>query len=254
MEENIYSRTELLLQEQGMRQLKAAHVLVVGLGGVGGYAAEQLCRAGVGELTLIDGDTVNPTNINRQIIALRSTIGQSKAEVVRNRFLDINPECKIHILNEYIRDERMVELLQSASFDYVVDAIDTLSPKVFLLYHCMNLGLKVVSSMGSAGKLDPSQVHVADISKSSVCPLAAMVRKRLHRMGVVSGIQVVYSTEKVPAHSMVEDIGENKRTTIGTISYMPPLFGCMCASVVIRHLSQICPESQTSNYQLSCNT
>lgn len=236
MEENIYTRTELLLKEEGLARLKSAHVLVVGLGGVGGYAAEQLCRAGVGELTLVDGDSINITNVNRQIIALQSTVGCSKAEVIKKRFEDINPDCKLNVLNEFIRDDRMVELLDSTKYDYIVDAIDTLSPKVFLLYHSFQRGYPIVSSMGSAGKLDPSQVYVTDISKSHTCPLAAMVRKRLHRMGISKGIKVVFSTEKVAPHSMIEEISENKRTTIGTISYMPPIFGCFCASVVINDL------------------
>lgn len=239
MTNDIYTRTELLLQPEGLQKLRQSHVLVVGLGGVGGYAAEQLCRSGIGNLTLVDGDVVSETNINRQIIALHSTIAQPKAEVLKSRLLDINPECHLHIVNEFIRDDRMIEILESDHFDYVVDAIDTLSPKVFLLYHCVQRSLRVVSSMGSAGKMDPSQVYISDISKSSVCPLAAMVRKRLHRMGITQGIQVVYSTEKVPQYAMIEDVSQNKRTTIGTISYMPPIFGCCCASVVIRSLSQI---------------
>lgn len=228
----------MLIRPEGMERLRIAHVLVVGLGGVGGYAAEMLARAGVGHLTIVDGDEVSPTNINRQLVALQSTIGRSKAQLFGERIRDINPDCCITVVDEYIRDDRMIGLLQSQPFDYVVDAIDTLSPKVFLLYHCHRLGLRVVSSMGSAGKLDPSQVLVADLSKSHTCPLAAMVRKRLHRMGVTEGIQVVFSTEKVAPHAMVEDIGQNKRTTIGTISYLPPLFGCFCASVVINQLIQ----------------
>lgn len=230
----MFTRTQMLLQSEGLLRLQSAHVLVVGLGGVGGYAAEQLCRAGVGTLTLIDGDSINITNINRQIIALNSTIGRSKAQMLAERFADINPQCKLNVIDEYIRDERMVEILDADKYDYVIDAIDTLSPKVFLLYHCQQRGLPIVSSMGSAGKLDPEQILVSDISKSHTCPLAAMVRKRLHRMGINKGIKVVFSTEKVAPHAMVEEISENKRTTIGTISYMPPIFGCYCASVVIR--------------------
>jgi tRNA A37 threonylcarbamoyladenosine dehydratase len=228
----------MLVCPEGMERLRSAHVLVVGLGGVGGYAAEMLARAGVGHLTIVDGDVVCVTNINRQLVALHSTIGGSKSQLFGERIRDINPECKLTVVDEYIRDDRMVELLQSQPYDYVVDAIDTLSPKVFLLYHCHRLGLSVVSSMGSAGKLDPSQVCVSDLSQSHTCPLAAMVRKRLHRMGVTDGIQVVFSTEKVAQHAMVEEIGQNKRTTIGTISYLPPLFGCFCASVVINQLIQ----------------
>lgn len=229
----------MLLRPDGLQRLRQSRVLVVGLGGVGGYAAEMLARSGVGSLTLVDGDRVSETNVNRQIVALNSTIGLSKAQLFDRRIRDINPDCRLTVIDEYLRDERIVEVLRSQPFDYVVDAIDTLSPKVFLLYHCHELGLNVVSSMGSAGKLDPSQIRVSDISKSHTCPLAAMVRKRLHRMGVTKGIQVVFSTEKVASHAMVEELSENKRTTIGTVSYIPPMFGCFCASVVIRGLVEV---------------
>lgn len=233
-----YSRTELLLQGEGLSRLKAAHVLVVGLGGVGGYAAEQLCRAGVGHLTIVDGDTVSESNLNRQLIALRSTLGQPKASLFQQRFADINPDCKVTTIQAFLRDDRMVEVLEADHYDCVVDCIDTLSPKVFLLYHSHRLAIPTVSSMGSGGKKDPSQVHAADISQSHTCPLAAMVRKRLRRLGVDSGIRVVFSTEQVPPHAMREDPSDNHLTTIGTISYMPPLFGCFLAAEVIKILLQ----------------
>ena len=226
----------MLLQPEGLQQLQSANVLVAGLGGVGGYAAEMLCRAGVGQLTLIDNDEVTSTNINRQIIALQSTVGKPKTELFAKRFHDINPDCKVNPLQMFLRDELTAQILQKQRYDYVVDAIDTLSPKVFLLYEAHRLGLPVVSSMGSAGKLDPSAVRVDDISRSHTCPLAALVRKRLHRLGIQEGIKVVFSTEKVAEHSIVDDPSQNKRTTIGSISYLPPLFGCFCASVVIRDL------------------
>ena len=232
----LYSRTQQLVGSHGLQRLKEAHVLVVGLGGVGGYAAEMLCRAGVGKLTIVDGDTVAPSNINRQIIALQSTVGQSKAELFRERLHDINPDCQINAVQQFLRDQALIDLLQAERYDYVVDAIDTLSPKTFLLYHAHRLGLPVVSSMGSAGKLDPAAVHIADISKSHTCPLAAALRKRLHRLGVQDGITVVFSTEKTNPESVLEDPSQNKRTSIGTISYLPPLFGCHCASVVIRNI------------------
>ena len=226
----------MLLKTEGLEALRRSHVLVVGLGGVGGYAAEMLCRAGIGALTIVDGDVVDVTNINRQIIALQSTVGIAKSELLFRRLLDINPDCKVTAHNCFLRDDAMIQLLESTHYDYVVDAIDTLSPKTFLLYHAHRLGLPTVSSMGSAGKMDPSAVKVADISKSHTCPLAAMVRKRLHRMGVTTGIKVVFSTEKTAQHAMVEEMSQNKRTTIGTISYMPPIFGCFCAATVINSL------------------
>ena len=232
----MHTRTELLVKKEGIDKLKNAHVLVVGLGGVGGYCAEQLCRAGIGNLTIVDGDTVSVTNINRQIIATNDTVGLMKAKVVEQRLHSINPECNITTIAEFIRDDRMIEILKDKNYDYVVDAIDTLSPKVFLIYHCVQMGLKLVSSMGSAGKYDPSLVQVSDVSKSHTCPLAYLVRKRLSRLGVKTGFKVVYSSERIPEDAMIEDPSTNKRTTIGCISYMPPIFGCVCASVVIRDI------------------
>ncbi|MBP5516407.1 MAG: tRNA threonylcarbamoyladenosine dehydratase [Bacteroidales bacterium] len=232
----MFTRTQLLLKPEGLQRLKDAHVLVVGLGGVGGYTAEMLCRAGVGKLTIVDHDSVSESNINRQVIALHSTVGMPKTELFRQRFADINPDCQVRVVDQFLRDEATMELLQSDTFSYVADAIDTLSPKVFLLYHARTMNIPVVSSMGSAGKLDPLAVTVADISKSHTCPLAAVVRKRLHRMNINDGIKVVFSTEKVAEHAVVEDPSENKRTTIGTISYLPPLFGCICASVIINDI------------------
>lgn len=232
----MHTRTELLVKTEGIKKLKDAHILVVGLGGVGGYCAEQLCRAGIGNLTIVDGDTVSVTNINRQIIATNDTVGQLKAKVFEERLLSINPQCNITTIAEFIRDDRMIEILKDKNYDYVVDAIDTLSPKVFLIYHCVQLGLKLVSSMGSAGKYDPSLVQVSDVSKSHTCPLAYLVRKRLSRLGVKTGFKVVYSSERIPEDAMIEEPSTNKRTTIGCISYMPPIFGCVCASVVIRDI------------------
>ena len=232
----MHTRTELLVKTEGIKKLKDAHILVVGLGGVGGYCAEQLCRAGIGNLTIVDGDTVSVTNINRQIIATNDTVGQLKAKVFEERLHAINPQCNITTIAEFIRDDRMIEILKDKNYDYVVDAIDTLSPKVFLIYHCVQMGLKLVSSMGSAGKYDPSLVQVSDVSKSHTCPLAYLVRKRLSRLGIKTGFKVVYSSERIPEDAMIEDPSTNKRTTIGCISYMPPIFGCVCASVVIRDI------------------
>ena len=177
--------------------------------------------------------TVSPSNVNRQLIALNSTVGQPKAFLFRDRFQDINPDCEVEALQEFLRDDRMIQLLKAHPYDCVVDCIDTLAPKVFLLYHSHQLGLPVVSSMGSGGKMDPSQIKVTDISKSNTCPLAAMVRKRLHRLGVHEGIRVVFSTEKVSPDAMIQDPSTNHLTTLGTISYLPPLFGCHIAAEVI---------------------
>lgn len=229
-------RTDLLLGTERLDKLRNANVLVVGLGGVGAYAAEMLCRAGVGNLTIVDGDVVEETNRNRQLPALVSTQGKPKAEVLEQRFRDINPDVRLLVINDFLRDEKTIELLDSNKFDYVVDCIDTLSPKVFLIYHAVSRGLKVVTSMGAGGKLDPAQVRIADISKSHDCKLARVVRKRLHRLGIRKGITTVFSPEEVPDEAIRLEQSQNKNSTVGTISYMPAVFGCFVASVVIRDL------------------
>lgn len=229
-------RTRLLIGDEAIGKLEKSHVLVVGLGGVGAYAAEQICRAGVGQMTIVDGDDLHLSNINRQLPALKSTIGKPKAAVMGERLLDINPSLKLTVIQEYIRDERMKEII-SQPYDFVVDAIDTLSPKVFLIYHSLTSNHRVVSSLGSGGKMDPTRVKVADIDESYGCPLGRMLRKRLHRLGIRSGVTVVFSTEEVPENAMRPCENEaNKKTTIGTISYMPPLFGCIIASEVVRNI------------------
>lgn len=229
-------RTELLFGKEKLEKLKQANVLVVGLGGVGAYAAEQLCRAGIGKMTIVDGDVVEESNRNRQLPALVSTKGLPKAEILAQRFKDINPEIELTIVNDFIRDERTIELLKSQPFDYVVDAIDTLSPKVFLVYHALQMGLKVVSSMGAGGKTDPSKIELTDISKSYNCKLAKMMRKRLSRLGVKKGLKVVFSSEEIDENAVKLEESRNKKSTVGTISYMPPMFGCFIASAVIRDL------------------
>jgi tRNA A37 threonylcarbamoyladenosine dehydratase len=234
--ENWLSRTELLLGSEKLEKLAKSHVLVAGVGGVGGYAAEQLCRAGIGEMTLIDGDIVNETNRNRQIIALISNEGESKARLMETRLKDINPRIRVHIIPEFLKEDRFENIL-TTPFDYVVDAIDTLTPKVYLLAGAVKNNRKIVSSMGSGGRLNPEKIEIADISESHHCKFAHMVRKYLHRLDIFKGITVVYSPESVDSHAIRETNGEeNKRSIVGTISYMPPVFGCYCASVVIRDL------------------
>jgi len=234
---NWLERTELLFGPEKLQKLKNANVLVVGLGGVGAYAAEQLCRSGIGKMTIVDGDVVEQSNRNRQLPALVSTTGMPKAEILANRFRDINPDIELTVVDDFIRDDKTIELLKSQPFDYVVDAIDTLSPKVFLVYHALQLGLKVVSSMGAGGKTDPSKIELTDISKSHNCKLAKMMRKRLSRLGVKKGVQVVFSAEEIHENAVRLEEGRNKKSTVGTISYMPPLFGCYIASAVIRDLT-----------------
>jgi Dinucleotide-utilizing enzymes involved in molybdopterin and thiamine biosynthesis family 1 len=233
------TRTELILDEEKLKKLKDSNVLVVGLGGVGAFAAEMICRAGVGAMTIVDGDNIHPTNRNRQLPALKSTEGMAKAEVMGHRILDINPDIKLTVIQEYIKDDRMMEVIDKG-YDYVVDAIDTLSPKIFLIYHSLQRKLPVVSSMGAGGKFDPTKVSISDISETTDCSLARILRKRLHKLGIREGFTAVYSTELVDKRKIVATNGEqNKASIVGTISYMPAAFGIACASVVIRDLAGI---------------
>lgn len=235
-EQNWQNRTELLIGKSGIEKLAQAHVTIAGLGGVGGYAAEQLCRAGIGKLTLIDADTIHPSNRNRQLIALKSNEHKSKVQEFHLRLTSINPDINITIIKEFIEGERIKEILSSKP-DYLVDAIDTLTPKVDLLAIAHEMKIPVVSAMGAGGRVDPNQIFIDDISKSNHCKFAYIVRKYLHRKGVRDGIKVVYSTENVPNNAIVTTDGSgNKRTVVGTISYLPAIFGCMCASVVLRSL------------------
>jgi tRNA A37 threonylcarbamoyladenosine dehydratase len=234
------SRTELLLGKKSLDKLAGSHVLVVGLGGVGAYAAELICRAGIGKMTIVDGDSVDVTNRNRQLLGLIKDQGREKASVMAERLKQINPDAEINPINEFIKDDRMKEIL-AQPYDYVVDAIDTLSPKVFLAKIALENGLKLVSSMGAGGKTDPEKVMIDDIDKSYNCKLARAMRKRLHRMGITSGFKVVFSPEPVNENAVLtlNEDQENQKSIVGTISYMPAIFGCMCASIVIRDLAEI---------------
>ena len=236
--DNWCERTELMFGSSDLEKLKSANILIVGVGGVGAYAAEMLVRAGVGNITIVDADKVSLSNCNRQLVALHSTVGKSKVDVLAERLSDINPELKINKIEAFIKDEFTVELLAENNFSFIVDAIDTLAPKVFLLAEAVKRGILVVSSMGSGGKLNPAMVKIDDISKSDYCKLARMVRKRLHRLGIRKGITVVYSAEVVPPERIIETVGEqNKKSNVGTVSYMPAIFGCYIASYVIRYLT-----------------
>jgi len=228
-------RSEMLIGIENKAKINSAHVLVAGLGGVGAYATEMLCRAGIGKLTIIDGDTVQPANRNRQLLALCSNEGRPKTEVMAERLRDINPDVQLEIITEFIRDERLIEIA-GRHYDYMVDAIDTLSPKVFLLYHAMKNNQRIVSSMGAGGKLDPLQIRIDDLSKTYNCRLAYFLRKRLRRLGVTTGIKAVFSTELVDKDLVASCDEQNKKSVVGTISYLPAMFGCVCASVVIREL------------------
>jgi tRNA A37 threonylcarbamoyladenosine dehydratase len=231
------TRTELLLGKSRMEHLAQSRILIVGVGGVGGYAAELLCRAGIGNITLVDGDIINESNINRQLVATSSTIGIPKVEIMAKRLKDINPEVNVTPICEFLKDERTEELISNGKFDFIVDAIDSLSPKVFLLYFATRAQIPVVSSMGAGAKIDPSQVRIADISKTINCALAKAVRKRLRGLGVNKGIPAVFSTEFANQDAVIEVDNELcKRSTAGTVSYMPAVFGCHLASYVINNI------------------
>ena len=236
MEYNWLERTTLLLGDEKLEQLRNANVLVVGLGGVGAYAAEMIARAGVNKMTIADADTVSPTNINRQLIALHSTIGEQKAELMRKRLLDINPELELEVVNRFIKDDETDALLDSQQFDFVVDAIDTLSPKLALIKGALDRNIPLVSSMGAGAKTDPTKMEICDIAKTHHCPLAHMLRKRLHKMGIRTGFYAVFSAEPIREGAMILSEERNKKSNTGTISYMPAVFGCACASVVVRDL------------------
>lgn len=230
-------RTELLLGKEKMERLRNAHVLVVGLGGVGAYAAEMICRAGVGKMTIIDADVVQPTNINRQLPATHSVIGRPKAEVLAERFMDINPELDLKVLPVYLKDEAIPELLDGARFDFIVDAIDTVAPKCYLIYHALRRGIRIVSSMGAGAKKDITQIRFADLWETYHCGLSKAVRKRLQKMGMKRKLPVVFSTEQADADAVLLVEGEaNKKSTAGTVSYMPAVFGCYLAEYVIRKI------------------
>lgn len=236
MTDNWLERTTLLLGEEKLELLKRANVLVVGLGGVGAYAAEMIARAGVGRMTIADADTVSATNINRQLIALHSTIGRQKSDLMAERLRDINPNIQLTVVNRFIKDDETDSLLDSDRFDYIVDAIDTLSPKLALIKGALDRGIPLVSSMGAGAKTDPTKMEICDISRTHHCPLAHMLRKRLHKIGIRKGFHAVFSPESVREGAMILCEEQNKKSNTGTISYIPALFGIGCASVVIRSL------------------
>lgn len=229
-------RAALLFKEEGLNKLKNSNVLVVGLGGVGSFAAEFLVRAGVGQLTIVDGDTVDITNINRQLPALHSTIGEPKVKIVGDRLMDINPELNLIRIEEFLSPERASEIV-TTEFDYVLDCIDSLTPKINLLVAAKRKKIKVISNMGAGGKFDVNKVVVRDISKTEVCPLAKNIRKRLRKEGINKGVKAVYSIEHPDTTSIKTTDGSNyKKSFYGTNSWMPALFGLHAAETVVKHL------------------
>ena len=227
------SRTRLLFGDEPIKRLQNAHVLVVGVGGVGAYAAEMVVRAGIGALTIIDGDTVSESNLNRQLVALHSTLGKPKVEVLKERL-------KLTAQHRFIEEEDIPALLEGGEIDFVIDAIDTLAPKVALIAYCLRHKIKIVSSMGAGGRKDPSAIRIADIADTYHRALAKAVRLRLRKEGISKGLKTVFSTEQADRNAIVVVEGErNKKSTVGTISYLPAIFGCYLAGHVIRKLTEV---------------
>lgn len=224
-------RTEMLIGRASLEKLSGSSVVVVGVGGVGAFAAEMLVRSGIGHITIVDSDTVSESNVNRQLLALHSTVGRSKVEVLGERLLDINPNLELKCVMEYLNESNAAGLLSGA--DAVVDAIDTLSPKISLIQYCLKSGIPLVSSMGSGAKFDVTRIRISDISKTRMCPLAHMLRKRLHKLGITTGFTAVYSEEEPRRESTVIEESRNKKSQVGTISYMPAAFGCACAQAAL---------------------
>lgn len=230
------SRTALLVGDEGLNRLQQSNVLVIGLGGVGSFAAEFIARAGIGKMTIVDGDDVEASNRNRQLPALSTTEGQSKALIMEERLLAINPDLEVSVIQHFLMPEE-AEAVMSMPFDYVIEAIDSITPKTTIIAAALANGLPIVSSMGAGGKLDPTKLLVMDISQTHTCPFAQYIRKRLGKLGIKNGVKAVFSSEKVIKESlMLTDGSRFKKSAYGTISYLPATFGAACASVAIRDL------------------
>lgn len=230
------TRTALLMGDEALERLSRSTVAVVGVGGVGAYAAEMLARAGVGHLILLDCDVVSPSDKNRQLLATDSAMGKVKVDVMEARLKDINPAIQITKIEDYLTEENVPQMLGGYKIDYLVDAIDTLAPKLALIEYCVKIGIPHVSSMGAGAKYDATKVRLVDLSKSYNCPLAYIVRKKLRKRGIEKGFKVVFSEELPEREAIVEDAGRNKKSQVGTISYMPAVFGCVCAQAAIDFL------------------
>lgn len=230
-------RTELLLGAEKCERLRHARVLIVGLGGVGAYAAEMLVRAGVGHFMLLDADEVQPSNINRQLCALHSTIGQNKVDILAARFRDINPDVDIIPRAEFLDENMVGHLLDETHFDFIVDAIDTIAPKCALIMEAMKRKIKIVCSMGAGAKTDITQIRFADLWETYHCGLSKAVRTRLKKAGMHHPLPVVFCSQQADVNAVIKVEGErNKKTTTGTVSYMPAVFGCYLAQYVINKL------------------
>ncbi len=234
--ENWLSRTELFIGKENIEKLEQSTIMVAGLGGVGAYAAEMCVRAGVGNLIIIDSDVISLTNLNRQLLALNSTIGIRKTLLMESRLKDINPKVNITTIETFIDESNVSDILGAYNVDYIIDAIDTLSPKIGLILYALDKKIPIVSSMGAGAKYDITKIKIKDISKSYNCPLAYILRKRLRKCGVSKGFKVVFSEELPDSEAVVPVDERNKKSIVGTISYIPAVFGCACAQVVIQEL------------------
>ena len=230
-------RSEALIGRESIEKLSNSHVLIAGLGGIGSFAAEYIARAGIGKMTIIDGDVVEASNRNRQLPALISTEGQSKAAIMANRLKDINADLELQVFETYLEEQKIQEILSQKQYDYAIDAIDTITPKVSFIKNCLFRSIPIVSAMGAGGKLDPEKVHIADIYDTYNCTLAQQVRKTLRKWKIRGNFKAVFSSE-LPDKTKVQYVEgvKHKKSYLGTISYMPSLFGCFCASVAIRDL------------------
>lgn len=233
-------RTALLYSEEKIQKLQNAHVLVVGLGGIGSFAAEFIARAGVGTMTIIDGDVFDPTNKNRQLTALDSTIGKNKAVVLSERLSDINPNLKLNVIEEFVLPQRVWELLAKFKPDYVMDCIDSVTPKLEWIIACKRLKIKIITHLGAGGKIDPSKVRVTNLENTHNCKLGSHIKKRMKRKEIsLRGIKAVFSEELQRKESLKMTDGTNfKKSFYGTVSYMPALFGLMGAAEVIRYFTE----------------
>jgi tRNA A37 threonylcarbamoyladenosine dehydratase len=243
---NWLERTELILDKESLNKLKRSHVLIVGLGGIGSFAAEFIARAGVGQMTIIDGDVFDPTNKNRQLTALDSTIGKNKAEVLAERLRDINGELKLNVLNEFVLPERVWKILEEFKPDYVMDCIDSVTPKLEWIIACKRLKIKIIAHLGAGGKTDPTRVKVTNLHLTHNCKLASHLKKRLRKKGVeYKTIRAVFSSELQQKSSLKMTNGLNfKRSFYGTVSYMPALFGLIGAADVLRYLMEHTPTAE----------
>lgn len=234
----IYDRTRMLVGDAGMEKLQNAHVFIAGIGGVGSFTAEALARAGVGTLTLLDNDTVDITNLNRQIHATQKTVGRPKVEVMAERIREINPEIQVHTINAFLLDDNTEAVLGDDGYDYIVDAVDTVTAKLALILYARARNIPVISSMGTANKLDATKFEVVDISKTHTCPLARVMRKELRDRGITSGVEVLYSTAlPVKLHTAADaEAGERKKPVPASISYVPSVAGLLLAGHVIQQL------------------